>query len=212
MRDFPFFTTENGVASIYLNQVPYRGTAYIRIRSASDPEALLEECVGFCRAVEAKSVYAADHEILSGYPVHTSVIQMCCRKDSLPDTDAALFPVQKETLSQWRELYNMKMRDVDGASYMTILDGERLLKAGNGYFVHRGDVLLGIGIAAGERIDAVTACVPGAGRDVVLALAHAISGETVCLEVASTNTRAVRLYGCLGFIAAKEVICWYKIF
>ena len=73
-------------------------------------------------------------------------------------------------------------------------------------------MLLGIGIAAGERIDAVAACVPGAGRDVVLALAHAISGETVCLEVASTNTRAVRLYGCLGFIAAKEVICWYKIF
>ena len=32
MRDFPFFTTEYGVSSLSLKEVPYRQEAYIRIR------------------------------------------------------------------------------------------------------------------------------------------------------------------------------------
>lgn len=212
MRDFPFFTTENGVASLILKQVPYSGIAYIRIRDASDPRALLEECLDFCRAVGANSVCAADHDILSEYPVHTSVIQMCCRKDGLPDTDAALFPVQTETIACWRDLYNRKMKNVDGASYMTVSDAELLLNKGNGYFIHRGSELLGIGIASGDRIDTVISNIPGCGREVLLALVHATSSDELYLEVASTNQRAVRLYEALGFIATKELTRWHKIF
>ena len=39
MRDFPMFTTENGVGSLVLREIPYRGVAYVTIRDASAPIA-----------------------------------------------------------------------------------------------------------------------------------------------------------------------------
>ena len=212
MRDFPFFTTQHGVASVVLKEVPYRGEAYIKIQSALEPAALLDECAGFCRTVGAERVYASGHECLAEYPIHTSVLQMCCSREALGDTDAALFPVQEITLQKWRELYNERMADVDNASYMTEADGKRMLEAGNGYFVHRNGKLLGIGMASGDKIDAVISCIPGCGKDVVLALNHALCGDSVQLEVASTNKRAIRLYEKLGFLTVNEISCWYKIF
>ena len=49
MRDFPVFTTENGVSSITLKEVPYKGVAYIKIQSSLQPESFLQECVDFCK-------------------------------------------------------------------------------------------------------------------------------------------------------------------
>lgn len=212
MRDFPVFTTQYGVASIVLKEVPYRGEAYIKIQSALEPAALLDECVGFCRAVGAERAYASGHEELTKYPIHTSVLQMCCSRETLGDTDAALFPVQETTLQKWRELYNERMAAVDNASYMTENDGKRMLEAGHGYFIHRNGNLLGIGMAAGDKIDAVVSCVPGGGKDIVLALNHALCGDSVRLEVASTNQRAIRLYEKLGFLTVNEISRWYQIF
>lgn len=212
MRDFPFFSTENGVASLFLKEVPYSGRAYIRLQDASDPDALIKECLDFCRAVEAKEVFATGHESVTKYPLFTKIIEMCCARESLPDTDAALFPVQKQTLSEWRELYNDKMLGIDGASYMTIRDAEKLLINGGGYFVHRNDVLLGIGIASGERIEAIAANATGFGKDTLLALVHALSSDRVSLEVASTNERAMNFYIKMGFLPVRDVATWYKIF
>ena len=212
MRDLPLFTTDNGVADLFLKEIPYSGAAYIRIHCASDPQALLDECLSFCRAVDANAVYAADHPVLSQYPVYTTILEMRCPVESLQDTDAALFPVQRETISIWRQMYNGKMAGVDGSSYMTIMDSEKLLKRGNGYFIHRGDSLLGIGIASGDRIEAVVSNVPGCGKDVVLALTHALSGDCVTLEVADTNIKAIKLYQRLGFLPVRELTVWHKIF
>ena len=41
MRDFPFFTTEYGVSSLVLKEIPYRSEAYIRILDAQ-PEHFRE--------------------------------------------------------------------------------------------------------------------------------------------------------------------------
>ena len=41
MKDFPLFTTENGVASLILKEIPYRSEAYIILRDTQSPEALL---------------------------------------------------------------------------------------------------------------------------------------------------------------------------
>ena len=45
MKDFPMFTTENGVASLVLREIPTRGDAYITVLSSEEPEKLLEECM-----------------------------------------------------------------------------------------------------------------------------------------------------------------------
>ena len=44
MRNIPVFTTEFGVASLILKEIPYTGIAYVRLQSSLFPEKLLEEC------------------------------------------------------------------------------------------------------------------------------------------------------------------------
>lgn len=211
MRDIPVFITDTGVASLTLKEIPYSAEAYIRFQDTREPEALLKECCDFCIAAGAQRIYASGHAILEQYPFHTSVWRMSRLRDGFPETDTALFPVQPQTLEQWRTLYNEKMRDVPNSSYMTLVDAKKLIERGSGYFVHRGDSLLGIGIATGEQIDTVIAAVPGAGRDVLLALNHALSGERITVEVASANTRAIQLYKRLGFLKTAELSHWYRI-
>lgn len=205
------FTTEFGVASLILKEIPYRGEAYIHLQATEQPEALLQECVGFCRACGAVRFYATGHLSLAQYPLHTSIIRMECAIPSLPPTDAALFPVLPETLSQWRSIYNEKMAAVPNASYMTEMDAKKLLDDGSGYFVHRGGQLLGIGKAADGFLSAIAATVPGAGKDVVAALASCLRTDTAALQVASANTRAMHLYKKLGFVPVQEVSRWHCI-
>ncbi len=211
MRDIPVFTTEFGVASLTLKEIPYKKEAFIKFQDTLDPELLLEECFDFCRCAGAEKVFASGHDFLKKYPLYTSVIQMQCDRQSLKDTDAALFPVQKETLEEFRSIYNDRMQNVPNASYMTSRDAEAFLKEGNCYFVHRRGELLGIGIASGNEIRVVATVERGSGEDIVLALNHCLSGDTVTVETASTNMPAVALYERLGFTATKEISRWYQI-
>lgn len=212
MKDIPMFTTEFGIASLILNQIPYRGDAYVHIRATQQPEALLEECIGFCRACGAEQIYATGHAALEKYPLHTAIIKMQAPVSALPQGYAALFPVIEETLTQWRDIYNEKMKDVPISSYMSIADSKAMLRDGDGYFVHRDGQLLGIGKVSDGRIDAIAAAVPGAGRDVMLALCSLIPYDTVSLEVANTNAKALRLYEKLGFLPVGETAKWYQVF
>lgn len=211
MRDIPVFTTSSGVASLVLKEIPYKKEAYIKIQDTIMPEALLEECCDFCRTAGAEHIYAAGHIALDKYPFHTAVWRMCRPRAGMPLTDACLFPVQEKTLEQWRMLYNEGMRCVPNSATMTPDDARRMLSTGDGYFIHRGDTLLGIGKGSAETIDAIVSVVPGAGQDVLLALCNALSDEQVILEVASENTRAVSLYRRLGFIRTSELSRWYQI-
>jgi RimJ/RimL family protein N-acetyltransferase len=211
MRDIPMFTTEYGVASLVLKEIPYQETAYIIIRDSLEPEELLEECRGFCRACGAEKIYATGHTILEKRPFLTAIWEMRRDTAGIPDTDAALWPVQEQTLAQWRDIYNQKVKTIPNGAWMSEVDGKAMLQKGDGYFVHRGDELLGIGRASVEVIDWVASVKPGAGRDVVCALAHALTGDVVTLTVASENHKAVRLYEGLGFLKTKEISRWYEI-
>lgn len=211
MKDIPVFTTEYGVASLVLREIPYQKTAYVTVQDSLEPDKLVGECVSFCSACGAERIYSKGHGYLEQYPFHTAVWQMNCHRERLGDTDAALWPVQKETLEYWREIYNQKVPRVPNGAWMTLADGEEMLKKGDGYFIHRGETLLGIGRASGSWIDWVAAVQPGAGRDVVLALSHALMEEVLSLTVASTNEKAVRLYEGLGFMKVKELSKWYRI-
>lgn len=211
MRDFPVFTTEYGVASLVLKEIPYQQAAYVIIRDSLEPEKLLEECVSFCRVCGAEAVYATGHELLESYPFYTAMWEMRCMRETLPETDAALFPVQEKTLEQWRGIYNDKVRKVPNGAWMSTTDGKKMLQKGDGYFIHRAGSLLGIGRAGGGIIDWVASVQPGAGADVVAALSHLLTEETATLTVASVNTKAVRLYENLGFVRVKEISRWVRV-
>lgn len=211
MRDIPVFTTENGVGSITLKEVPYNGIAYIKIQSTQNPEVFLKECVDFCKMTGAEAIYATGHSLLEKYPFHTAVLQMSVLREQLPRTDVALFPVTEKTVKQWRSIYNKRMHSIANASTMTRDDGEKLIKQGGGYFVHRGEELLGIGIARDDTVEAVISVKSGAGREVMLALCESLFSESIRLEVASTNFWAIKLYENLGFLKTAEISRWYAV-
>ncbi len=211
MRDIPLFTTENGVASLALKEVPYKGIAYIKIQSSQYPEAFLIDCRDFCKMTGAEKIYATGHPILEQYALHTAIWQMRVLRAHLPQTDASLFPVTEKTVDFWRKLYNEKMFPVANASTMTRAEGEKLVEQGGGYFVHRNSQLLGIGIARDDTVESVISAAPGAGRDVMLALCGSLYAESVRLEVASVNTPAMKLYESLGFCKTEEISCWYDV-
>ena len=211
MRDIPLFTTEFGVASLTLSQIPYTQRAYVRIQVSENPKLFLDECVDFCKAAGADSIYATGHSFLDKFPPHTAIWLMTCEKDSLIESEACLFPVQETTAEKWREIYNERMRYVPNAAYMTQKTMNELVHAGSAYFVHKEGCLLGIGAASGNKIDAIAAVQSGAGYDVLCAMSGALSDSIVQVEVASENLPALRLYERAGFIKVQEISKWYKI-
>lgn len=211
MRDFPVFTTENGAASLVLREIPYRGVAYITLQDTLRPKELLAECVDFCKIAGAEKVYATGHKYLEDYPVYTSVVKMQRAKDGLPESDAALFPVTEKILEDWRSLYNDRMKEVPNASTMTREEGKQMLIKGGGYFVHKDGEMLGIGIARGDKIEAIASAKPGAGETVLLTLCSAMFSENIVLEVASNNERAIRLYERVGFLKTEQLRTWYDV-
>lgn len=212
MRNIPVFTTEFGAASLILESVTARKEAYVRIQSSLEPEKLIAECVSFCKACGAEKVYATGHELLEKYPLHTAIWQMNADRTGIGESDAMLFPLQEQTAARWRGIYNDAMASVDNAAWMSEQGMKQLLKEGSGYFIHRNGQLLGIGKASADRIDAVVSSVRGMGAEVVRALSGALSAETVTIEVASTNARAISLYERMGFVRTKELSRWYQIF
>ena len=211
MKDFPVFPTSHGAASLTLKEIPYRREAYIKIQSTQEPELLLEECIGFCTACGAERIYASGHDFLEQFPLHTSVYRMkgCLflSEEEIP----SMFPVTEATVSKWREIYNDKMQRVDNASTLEARDESEILRSGGAYFVHRSGELLGIGWLVEDKLAAMAAVKPGAGEMVCKAMQSLIPQQTITLEVATTNQKAIRLYERQGFLKTEELSRWYRV-
>lgn len=211
MRDIPMLQTPYGTAGLVLREIPYQQDAYVRIQCVTDPSGLIGECVDFCRAAGAEHVFATGHSCLESYPLSTVILSMTCDKETIGETDAALWPVQENTAKAFQQIYNEKIVHVPNGAWMDHKDVEEMLARGDGYFVHRGETLLGIGRVYDGSILWVAAVTKGAGADVVKALAGAVHTDTVKLDVASVNEKAKSLYERLGFVAVAEKSRWYQI-
>ncbi len=210
MKDFPMFTTENGVSSLILKEIPYRKEAYITLRDSRAPEALLQECADFCRACGAEKVYATGHPAVERYPLHTAMLEMRGIPNVQEELVESLFPVTEATVGKWREIYNAAFSHVCNASTQESRDEAAILR-GNTYFVHRQGELLGIGWLGEDTIEAIAAVKPGMGKRVLHSLCSVCPGVPLRLEVASENRRAIALYEKTGFIKTRELSRWYCI-
>ena len=209
MRDIPMFTTENGIASLILRAIPTQGVAYLHLQSSVTPEALLEECVSFCRSAGAEQIFATGDPVLEKNPLFTTVCHLRGTVSGVGETDCCLFPVTEKTWPEFCRIYNEKMASVPTAQMLRLLDREEYGK--NAYFVHRDGVLQGIGVVSDNEISAIAACQKGAGRDVLAALCRVLPGEEVILQVADSNQKAMSLYSRCGFLKTGEGTHWYKI-
>ena len=212
MKDIPVFTTENGVASLTLREIPYSRKAYFRIQLASDAASLIKECVDFCRAVGAEEIYATGDASLKDYPVHTEILEMRALRSKLPDTDTIIEPLYESQLSEFQSIYNAKMRNVPNSAYFTIQDAKAVFDKHSGYRILSNDELIGIGIASGDTIEMLASLLPEKGCDVICALSKTLQSDEIRLVVADTNYKAIRLYERLGFKVYSNIGKWYKIF
>lgn len=213
MRNIPVFTCPAGTATLVLQEIPFRGLAYVQIREA-EPDRLgelLGACAAFCRAAGAKRVLAAGHPGLSDYPLFTEIWRMCAPRAAVPQTDAALRPLRPETGEAYRALYNRGMAQVPGALTCRREDLPRLLQQGGCYFVFQNDQLLGLGQALGNRLLSLAAVRPGGGQATAAALLGSLDAPVLELEVASENRRAVALYTRLGFSKQAVTERWAEL-
>ena len=211
MKDFPMFTTEFGVASLILHEIPYRGEAFILIQDTRQPEELLAECVSFCRICGAEKIYVRGHEIAEKYPLHCIVYEM--RGTACVDETKVehLWPVTQENVARWRELMNEKMRKVDNSGTLIKKHEQDILGSGGAYFVHHEGQLLGAFWLIGNELLLLCAAMPGAGERVMHTMMSLMPGQEMKLDVVSTNTRAIRLYEKLGFIRTGEHRRWHCV-
>ena len=213
MKDFPFFTTEYGVSSLILREIPYRAEAYIHIQDVQ-PEGFLDhlkECVSFCRMAGADRIYATGSDLLESFPVSSVIYEM--RGTAWVDKSKLenLFPVTEQTVVRFRSICNERLRHVDHSATLTVADEKKILESGGAYFVHHAGELLGVGWMEDTKLLLMAAVVPGAGERVLHSLMSLIEGADMTLEVASTNERAIRLYEKLGFLKTAEILRWHTI-
>lgn len=212
MKDFPFFTTQNGVASLILQQVPYSGDAYIRIHNAANAEEFLQECVDFARLAGARQVLATGHSILERYPLHTRIIRQSRERVGIISIDAEVDCVQKGEAEQFRQLYNTAMLAVANAAYMTAEQILDIISKEQAYFVRINGQVQGGGIICDQMLQGIFSAVPGAGATVLCALGREMTGQRIYVEVATANKPAMRFYEKMGFAEDEEIAKWYKIF
>jgi len=213
MRDLPFFITDYGVADLILKEIPYKQTAYIRVREVQPGELdpLIGECRSFCRMTGADHIYATGHQELERWPLYTEVISM--RGAAWVDREklCSLFPVTEQTVGRWRKIYNERMRSVHNSATLEAWDEKRITESAGAYFVHDNGDLLGIGWLEDTTLLAVASVKPGAGEKVMHTLMSLVEGSSMSLEVASTNDRARKLYEKLGFLPVASVSRWYDV-
>lgn len=212
MKDFPVFTTDYGVSSLILKEIPYRQEAYIHIQDVQ-PDGFREhllECVSFCRMAGAERILATGHKLLQSFPLYTAVYEMRGTAWVDPEKLESLFPVTEQTVSRWRSIVNERMRMVDNAATLTAFDEKKILESGGAYFIHREGHLLGVGWMNDTELLLVAAVEKGAGEHVMHTLMSLVEGADMTLQVASTNQRAIRLYEKLGFLKTREVFRWYE--
>lgn len=211
MKNIPMFTTDAGVASLTLEEIPYKGCAYIRLQSATSPEKLLADAIGFCRAAGALDIYATGDDHLEVYPFHTEIWEMQCARCELRAENVELIQVDDSTVTQWQQLYNRYMANVPNATTMTASGAKNLLDTKDAYFVYSEGNCIGIGKARRNKIEVVISLIPGKGSDVLRALCGVLEDGTIKVEVVSTNTRAVKLYERHGFEKTRILAKWYKV-
>ena len=212
MKDIPIFTTDSGVSSLILKEIPYKQLAFIHVQDVQSGQLKphLEKCISFCRMLGAEKILAKGHEGLKDYPLESVVVEMTLMHDQR-EPEANLWPVAEESVAKWREIYNEAMGKFDNHATLTFHDEKRIVQSGGAYFVHRDGELLGIGWMDGQELLALVSTVSGMGETVARTLLTTVSSDKITLEVVSDNLRAVRLYERMGFVKTREVSRWYRL-
>lgn len=216
MKDIPIFTGSHGIATLILSQIPWSGRGYVMVRSVwDDAKALLDECLGFCRACGAREVFASWETQELPAPHGYDVLRMEMKKCALP----AGVPICTEDLSEdnagaFVDIYNRCFLPIHNAAAYGKKDIARLLGEETAYLVRRDGAYAAIAEISKEGLEAI-AVLPqhrGLGFDLARTVLQKVPSTTLALKVASTNHRAIGLYERLGFQTTGILSRWWKLY
>lgn len=214
MKDIPFFQWEGCVATLALSEIPYRQKAYILVRLCPDEKLrpFIAECAAFCRVAGAKEIYASAEPAPAWLPHAYDLVQYICPAEQLQPIGktAVLTPLDTDNQSRFLQVQRACFCQVDGAATYDWQDCKRMLQTHSGYLWLEGETVIGIGEIRGNEICTVAVTRQGCGEAMVRALVERIEGQSVVVQTASTNLRAIRLYERLGFRRTKTVSNWYS--
>lgn len=200
MKDLPIFPCADGLASLILGEIPYRGEAYILVRAVYGSLAgLVRQCANFCADAGAKRIYISGEGDFSAFPVYTRLLDRSMETALLPPTAAR---AERTDSDEWTKLYNERFRSVPCAkTYRETPE--------SACFIYDGETRIGLGLCIGEELAAVASLERGRGFDCVCALAKRIEAPHIRLLCAAENTAAMQLYDRLGFSRDGIRRIWY---
>ena len=215
MKDIPIFTGAHGVATLILSQIPWSGCGYVMVRSVWDDEkAFLEECLSFCRACGAETVYASWELAELPAPHGYDMVQMEMKKSDLPQGETlTLEDLTEENSEVFIDIYNTCFLPIPNAASYGKKDIGRLLGEETAYLVKQDGKYAAIAEISKEGLEAV-AVLPqyrGLGYDLCRTVLHKVPSVTLKLKTVSTNERALALYRRLGFGNEQIVSRWWKL-
>ena len=202
MKDLPIFPCADGLASLILAEIPYRGEAYILLRAVyGSLRSLVRQCADFCQAAGAKRIYVSGEGDFSTFPVYARLLDRSMETALLPPAAAR---AERTDSDEWVRLYNERFRSVPCAkTYRETPE--------NACFLYDGERRIGLGLCIEDELAAVASFERGRGADCVLALAKQIEAPRVRLLCAEENTAAMRLYDRLGFSVDGIRRIWYHV-
>ena len=227
MNDIPAFTECGGVSTLILREVPYKKTAFIVVR-AFDSRSLnehLQEAVSLCRFAGAKSVFvSAENEEL--FPEKEPAYKMlrlsagcCCRHEA----ELLHEELCEYNMKDYIGIYNSCFADILSAETFT----EKKARTSMGtcgrqcrIYYKEGvpaaisDVEIADDIAMLNAVAVLPEYRGGCGEAILNNLMAETASKGIrklCVNVMSTNLRALKLYKKLGFEFEKELSCWYRL-
>lgn len=215
MKDIPVFTGAHGIATLVLKEISWSGCGYVIVRSVwDDAAAFLAECLSFCRACGAEQVYASWE--LAELPAEHAYDMVCMemKKSELPPENfVETEDLTGENSEAFLEIYNRCFQNVPNAASYSAKDTARLLGEEMAYLVRRDGAYAAVAEISRRGLEAV-AVLPehkGLGYALTRTVLEKVPSTNIELKVASTNTRAIRMYERLGFQRRGILSRWWKL-
>jgi len=217
MKDIPVFTSEFGIATLILREIPTKRCAYVLIRSFR-PDSLtplLAECRQFCLAAGAEQVSVSGEAPLDNLAHLHDLVEMRCRRCDLPPLaePVALERVTAENAETYLSVYNRLFEAIPNAETYTRRELGPLIESGRAAVAVVDGRPAGIGEWQGSELRAVGVLPEyrGLGERLTLSILAGMEGDAFTLRVSSVNERALRLYRRLGFRQTRILSRWYAL-
>ncbi|MFI3312871.1 MAG: hypothetical protein R3Y62_03205 [Eubacteriales bacterium] len=206
MKNIPLFTSEYGLATLILEEIPTKGLGFIIIRSTDNLSGLLSDGVKFCHMCGAETVYATAEAPIPGYPLAYEILEFSAKKNQLPAPigDLKLVPITAENQDTLLSYYEEAFRNVQGS-------GQYSKETQDGFLAYVGEKLVGIGAISEGKLEVIATLEPGMGYALATHLLAKIPEEIITLEVSSTNEKALNLYKKLKFSQTAVLKTYHKI-